>query len=129
MGKSTILNRLVPGAAARTAEISKALGSGRHTTTNATLHHLPPPFANGWIVDSPGMKEFGLAHLVPDAIAEAFVEVRPYLGQCRFRDCRHDMEPGCALLDAVARGVVAPHRLALMRTLIAESETARVTYR
>jgi len=129
MGKSTILNALVPGAAVRTAEISAALGSGRHTTTNATLHHLPPPFTGGSIVDSPGMKAFGLAHLAPDAIADAFVEVRPYLGHCRFRDCRHDAEPGCALQEAVARGAVAPHRLALMRRLIGESEAVRAPHR
>jgi ribosome biogenesis GTPase len=125
MGKSTILNALVPGAEVRTAEISAALGTGRHTTTNATLYHLPPPFTGGWVVDSPGMKEFGLAHVESDAIVTAFVEMRPYLGLCRFRDCRHDAEPGCALQEAVARGAVAPHRLALLRNLVAESEAAR----
>jgi ribosome biogenesis GTPase len=129
MGKSTILNALVPGAAARTAEISTALATGRHTTTNATLHVLPPSLGNAWIVDSPGMKEFGLAHIAPEAIAEAFVEMRPLLGHCRFRDCRHDTEPGCALQDAARRGAVAPHRLALMRTLIAASRAARAPHR
>lgn len=125
MGKSTILNALAPHAQARTAEISEALATGRHTTTHATLYTLPETIGGGWIVDSPGMKAFGLAHLDPEAIACAFHEFRPLLGHCRFRDCRHDREPGCALQAAVERGEAAPHRLVLMRTLVAESEAAR----
>jgi ribosome biogenesis GTPase len=125
MGKSTILNAVAPGAAAPTAEISDALLTGRHTTTHSTLYLLPAAVGDGWIVDSPGMKAFGLAHLEPGIIADAFVELRPFLGHCRFRNCRHDREPGCAVLDAVARGAVAPHRAALMRQLVAESEAAR----
>jgi ribosome biogenesis GTPase / thiamine phosphate phosphatase len=124
MGKSTILNAVAPGAAAETAEVSHALATGRHTTTNSTLHLLSS--ANGdWIVDSPGTKVFGVAHLAPEEIAAAFVELRPFIGQCRFRDCRHDTEPGCALRDAVLRGAAAPYRLGLMRTLIAASQAAR----
>ena len=73
------------------------------------------------IVDSPGMKAFGLAHLDPEALAHAFVEMRPYLGRCRFRDCRHDREPGCAVAAAVAAGEIAPHRLALLHTLLREA--------
>ena len=125
MGKSTILNAIAPGAAAKTAEISEALLTGRHTTTHSTLYPLPEALHDGWIVDSPGMKVFGLAHLAPDAIAHAFVDIRPLLGQCRFRDCRHDREPGCAVQEAVAAGRVAAHRLALLRSLIAESKAAR----
>lgn len=124
MGKSTILNAVVPDAKAPTAEVSAALGSGRHTTSQSTLHLLPVAGGGGWIVDSPGLKVFGLAHLSPDAIADAFVEIRPLLGHCRFRDCRHDAEPGCALQDAARRRDIAPHRLALMRALIAESLAA-----
>ena len=82
-----------------------------------------------WIVDSPGMKVFGLAHLAPDAIAHAFVELRPLLGQCRFRDCRHDREPGCAVSAAVASGRVAPYRVALLHALVAASTAARVPER
>jgi ribosome biogenesis GTPase len=125
MGKSTILNAVVPLAAARTAEISEALATGRHTTSHSTLHALPASSGDGWIVDSPGAKAFGLAHLAPAAIVDAFVELRPLAGQCRFRDCRHDREPGCAISEAVERGTVAGHRVALMHTLIAESEAAR----
>jgi len=125
MGKSTILNALAPGASARTADVSAALATGRHTTTATTLHPVDADPRHGWIVDSPGMTQFGLAHLAPDAIPEAFVELRPHLGHCRFRDCRHDREPGCAVRAAVERGEIAPHRVALMHTLVAESESVR----
>ena len=125
MGKSTILNAVSPGATARTAEISEALAAGRHTTTHSTLYPLPEALGDGWIVDSPGMKAFGLAHLAPDAITRAFVELRPLAGRCRFRDCRHDREPGCAVSEAVARGEIAPHRVALLSSLVAASEAAR----
>jgi ribosome biogenesis GTPase len=124
MGKSTILNAVTPEAAAKTAEISEALLTGRHTTTHSTLYPLPAALGDGWIVDSPGMKAFGLAHLPPGAIAHAFVDIRPFLGECRFRDCRHDREPGCAVRHAVDAGTIAPHRLALLLRLIAESEAA-----
>lgn len=125
MGKSTILNAILPGTAAKTAEISDALLTGRHTTTHSTLYPLPASMGGGWIVDSPGAKAFGLAHLAPEAIVDAFVELRPLIGRCRFRDCRHDREPGCAVSEAILRGAVAPHRVALMRALIADSEAAR----
>ena len=125
MGKSTILNAISPGASARTAAISEALAAGRHTTTHSTLYPLPQSLGDGWIVDSPGMKVFGLAHLAPEAITHAFVELRPLLGRCRFRDCRHDREPGCAVHEAVARGEVAPHRVALLRSLVTASAAAR----
>lgn len=125
MGKSTILNALAPDAGAKTADVSEALATGRHTTSNSTLHLLPGANADGWIVDSPGMKAFGLAHVAPDALAQAFVEIRPLLGQCRFRDCRHASEPGCAVRDAVAAGGIAAHRVALLQELVAASAAAR----
>jgi ribosome biogenesis GTPase len=123
MGKSTILNAVVPGANARTAEISEALSSGRHTTSQSTLYPLGTTIDAGWIVDSPGLKAFGLAHVAPDALAHAFVEVRPHIGLCRFRDCRHDHEPGCAVQEAAARGEIAPYRIALLQRLVRERET------
>ena len=125
MGKSTIVNALVPGTAARVADVSAALRTGRHTTTESSLHLLPGDSAGGWIVDSPGMTQFALAHLDPAAIPEAFVEVRPFLGHCRFRDCHHDREPDCAVRAAVERGQVAPHRLALLHALVAQSRSVR----
>jgi ribosome biogenesis GTPase len=125
MGKSTILNSLAPAAEAKTADVSSALGTGRHTTSHSTLHLLPAASGGGWIVDSPGMKAFGLAHVAPDALRHAFVDIRPFLGHCRFRDCRHASEPGCAVRDAVAAGHIAPHRLSLLRELVAASTAIR----
>jgi ribosome biogenesis GTPase len=125
MGKSTILNAIAPDAGAKTADISEALAGGRHTTSNSTLHRLPSGSGDGWIVDTPGLKAFGLAHVAPEAIARAFVELRPFLHRCRFRDCRHASEPGCVVQEAVANGYVAPHRLALLHELVAASAHAR----
>ncbi len=125
MGKSTILNALAPAAAARVGDISRALETGRHTTTESTLHLIPDDPAGGWIIDSPGMNAFSLAHAAPDELAAAFVEMRPLLGHCRFRDCRHDSEPDCVVRQAVRRGEIAPHRLALLHAMRAESERAR----
>ena len=125
MGKSTLINALLPGASAKIGDVSVALQTGRHTTTQTTLYRLD---ATSWIVDSPGMQEFGLAHLDADQIAHAFVELRPLLGRCRFRNCRHDVEPGCAVQDAVERGEVLPWRVELMRQLLAESERRTRTW-
>ena len=86
--------RWSPTHGAATREISAALDSGKHTTTHATLYHLD---ADSELIDSPGLQEFGLGHLDRQEIEHAFREFRPYLGQCRFRDCRHDREPDCAL--------------------------------
>lgn len=125
MGKSTILNAIVPDAAARVSDISAALAAGRHTTTSTALYPISIDPRDGWIIDAPGMKAFSLAHLEPDRLAEAFVEFRPFLGRCRFRDCRHVAEPGCALFEAVERGLVAAHRLALLQAMRAESDGVR----
>lgn len=99
MGKSTLVNALVPEAAAATREISTALDSGKHTTTHARLYELP---AGGRLIDSPGLQEFGLAHLTRGEIELGFAEFVPLLGNCRFRDCRHIDEPGCAIRSAIA---------------------------
>lgn len=123
MGKSALINALLPGAKARIGDVSDALQSGRHTTTSTALYRLPD--AEGWIVDSPGMKVFGLAHCAPDTIANAFVDLRAIIPQCRFRDCRHDREPDCAVQAAVAEGRVAAQRVALLQTLLREAEAAR----
>ena len=123
MGKSTLINALLPGTKARTGELSDALRSGRHTTTSATLYRLPGD--DGWIVDSPGMKVFGLAHCTQEAITGAFVDLRELVSHCRFRDCRHDREPDCAVRAAVAEGRVTPQRVALLQTLLRESAAAR----
>ena len=125
MGKSTIINALVPHAAARVAEVSAALGSGRHTTTHAELYHLD---AATHIVDSPGLQEFGLHHLSPEDAAHAFVEIRPWLGQCRFRNCRHLGEPDCAVASAAAQGMIDERRLASYRRLAGELAHKRASW-
>jgi ribosome biogenesis GTPase len=111
MGKSTITNALIPGAAAATREISTALDSGKHTTTHARLYRLPGG-DDGALIDSPGLQEFGLAHLSFGEIEHGFPEFRPLVAQCRFRDCRHRDEPDCAIKQAVAEGRIDPRRYA-----------------
>ena len=117
MGKSTIINGLLPASAVRTREVSDVLDSGKHTTTATHLYHLN---ANSHIIDSPGLQEFGLYHLSVEQIEQAFAEFRPYLGKCRFNNCRHLHEPDCALLNAVSAGKVSPARLAFYHELLQE---------
>jgi ribosome biogenesis GTPase len=119
MGKSTLINAIIPGAAAATREISTALDSGKHTTTHARLYRLD---ANSALIDSPGVQEFGLAHLERDDIEAAFPELRPHLGHCRFRDCRHDREPNCALQAVLAAGGIHPRRWTAFRALYAAAQ-------
>ena len=122
MGKSTLVNRLAPGAAVRVAEASIALDSGKHTTTGVRLHHLN---AGSHLIDSPGLQVFGLHHLSLAQTAQAFIEFRPWLGHCRFRDCTHRVEPGCAIDQACRDGKIAPSRLASYRTLVEEALRAK----
>lgn len=122
MGKSTIVNALVPEADAATREISRFLDSGRHTTTATRLYRLDGPAE---IVDSPGVQEFGLAHLSPAEIEHGFPELRPLAGQCRFSDCRHRTEPACAVRAAVDSGRVHPRRLELLHRILDAEEASR----
>jgi len=120
MGKSTIINALIPGTRAATSDVSAALDSGRHTTTHARLYHLD---AKSHLIDSPGMQEFGLHHLTERDIAGAFREFRPLNGRCRFHNCRHLVEPGCAISRAVEEGTVDMRRLDAYRKLAKEIES------
>lgn len=117
MGKSTIINQLLPEAQAKTREVSTVLDSGKHTTTAAHLYHLN---ATSRIIDSPGLQEFGLNHLSIEAIEQAFLEFRPFLGNCRFQDCRHLHEPDCALQAARQQGTISQSRLELFHQLFKE---------
>jgi ribosome biogenesis GTPase len=117
MGKSTLINALIPGANAATREISAALDSGKHTTTHARLYHLD---AASDLIDSPGLQEFGLRHLDLATLEAGFPEFQPLLGQCRFRDCHHDREPDCALRAAVESGAITARRFACYHELRAE---------
>jgi ribosome biogenesis GTPase / thiamine phosphate phosphatase len=114
MGKSTLINALVPGAQAATREISTALDSGKHTTTHATLYRVD---AESALIDSPGLQEFGLAHLTFGEIEWGFREFRPTLGQCRFHDCRHGAEPGCAVKALVDSGGIDRRRYEHFRAI------------
>ncbi|CAM8816779.1 ribosome small subunit-dependent GTPase A [Burkholderia pseudomallei] len=118
MGKSTLVNLLVPNAEAATREISAALNSGRHTTTFTRLYPLQD---GGALIDSPGFQEFGLYHLTEGRLERAFPEFRPLLAHCRFYNCHHLHEPGCAILEALADGRIAPTRHALYAQLVHEA--------
>lgn len=115
-GKSSLIDRLVPEAV-RVGAVSEASGHGRHTTSVARLYRLP---GEGALIDSPGVRAFGLGHLDPDTVAAGFVEFRPYLGRCRFRDCRHGDEPGCALRAAVEAGAIDGRRFQHYLRIVAE---------
>ena len=125
MGKSTLINALLPDAHIREGDISVALDSGKHTTTEATLYHLDH---DSHIIDSPGLQEFGLHHVPVEEIAPAFIEFRPYLGLCRFQNCRHLVEPGCALESALATGAISARRLQVYRALTQEKLRAPRLY-
>ncbi len=114
MGKSTLLNLLIPDARARTQEFSERLNAGKQTTTASRWFAFDGESA---VVDSAGFEEFGLTHLRFDQIAATFPEFGPSLGHCRFQDCRHLQEPGCAVRAALVDGSVAPERYEFYRSL------------
>ena len=116
MGKSTLINALIPDADRATAKISNTLDSGRHTTTHAQLYHLDK---NTHIIDSPGIQEFGLHHISNTDLVWGFIEFHPYIGRCKFSDCLHINEPNCALDRAVQENKIDPRRLGFYRKLIA----------
>ncbi len=118
MGKSSLINLLVPDADIAVREISEALDTGKHTTTFTRLYQLGN---DGSIIDSPGFQEFGLYHLSEGMLERAFREFKPYLGGCKFYNCRHLIEPSCAVLNAVKSGHVARMRHELYGQLLHES--------
>jgi len=121
MGKSSLINLLVPDADIAVREISAALDTGKHTTTFTRLYDLGTPGNPASIIDSPGFQEFGLYHLSEGMIERAFVEFKPYLGGCKFYNCRHLIEPQCAILTAVEEGKIARFRHTLYGQLLHES--------
>lgn len=117
MGKSTLTNALLGGEVARTGDISAALDSGRHTTTHARLYDLD---AESKLIDSPGLQEFGLRHLkVPDLLGY-FPDMRRLIGCCRFHNCTHRQEPGCAVKEAAETGCIRTGRLAFLQRITDE---------
>lgn len=117
VGKSSLINSLGPPEASRAVKgsISARSGLGQHTTTASRLYHLP---SGGDIIDSPGVREFGLWHLSATEVVQGFIEFRPYLGQCRYRDCKHDDDPDCALQQGVQSGQILGSRLASYHYII-----------
>ncbi|MCA3180924.1 MAG: ribosome small subunit-dependent GTPase A [Burkholderiales bacterium] len=119
MGKSTLVNLLVPGAALATQAISEALQSGRHTTTFTRAFDLE---GGGRLIDSPGFQVFGLAHLSTSELEHGMREFEPLLGRCRFHNCTHRHEPGCAIRAAVVSGGIDARRFALYTQLRDDAE-------
>ena len=118
MGKSSLINLLVPDADIAVREISAALDTGKHTTTFTRLYQTAADTA---IIDSPGFQEFGLYHLSEGMLERAFPEFAPLLGTCKYYNCHHLIEPNCAILAALAEGKILPYRHALYRQLLHES--------
>ena len=118
MGKSSLINLLVPDADIAVREISAALDTGKHTTTFTRLYMTSADTA---IIDSPGFQEFGLYHLSEGMLERAFPEFAPLLGTCKYYNCHHKIEPQCAILTALAAGTILPYRHALYLQLLHES--------
>lgn len=115
VGKSSLIATLLPGEELRVGALSENTRKGRHTTTTARLYHFP---SGGDLIDSPGIREFGLWHMSEEDVLYGFRELREMAGLCRFRDCRHEAEPGCALLDAVERGEVTEDRFISYKRIV-----------
>ena len=119
MGKSTLINLLVPNAAAQVGEVSRALNTGRHTTTSSTWYWLDEA-RSGALIDSPGFQEFGLRQIAPEQLATLMPDYAAALGHCRFHNCSHRHEPGCGVREAMARGEISPSRQRIYEALYEE---------
>ena len=107
VGKSSLLNKLSSGKLADVAPLSESWDRGTHTTTTSSLYHMP-----GFdLIDSPGIREFGLGHIDEQQVFEGFIEFRPFAGSCKFRDCSHRQEPGCAIQAALEAGQIGVERV------------------
>jgi ribosome biogenesis GTPase / thiamine phosphate phosphatase len=114
VGKSSLINALLPDLELETGRLSSATGLGRHTTSTATLYKLP---LGGELIDSPGVRSFRLVDLTREEMEQGFPEFRAHIGQCRFHNCTHDHEPDCAIRAAVEAGKINPERLANFQRL------------
>ncbi len=128
VGKSTLVNRLVPEARAQTGEISRALNSGKHTTTSTTWYWVDPARTTA-LIDSPGFQEFGLNHIEPMQLAQLMPDLNATLGECRFYNCTHLHEPGCAVVAHVQNGdaplAISENRYRIYRELFEELSNKR----
>ncbi len=119
VGKSSLINALLPDVAQKVHQLSVGSKLGQHTTTTACWFDLP---GGGALIDSPGIREFGVWHMDRDQLLSGFIEFQPFLGQCRFRNCSHAHEPGCALCLASEEGHIQPRRLASFQRLATNLE-------
>ena len=125
VGKSSLINQVLPDADELTGDISDNSGLGQHTTTAAKLLHLP---AGGDLIDSPGVREFGLWHIPTERITWGFIEFRDYLGGCKFRDCKHLNDPGCLLREAVEEGKISAERFDSYHRILTTMEEQRPSH-
>jgi ribosome biogenesis GTPase len=135
VGKSTLINKLVPGANLRTAEISDAHQAGQHTTTFSEMIDLSPTFSEGekagmsggrgWLIDTPGIKGFGTFDMDPEEISGYFREIFEFSHQCRFNNCTHTHEPGCAVLKAVDDHYIAQSRYQSYLSMLGDKDENR----
>ncbi len=122
VGKSTLINALVPGAQLRTAEISDAHDAGMHTTTFSEMLQLP---GGGYLIDTPGIRGFGTFDMEPEEITSYFKEIFRYSHDCRFSNCTHTHEPGCAVLDAVEHHYIAVSRYQSYLSMLEDKDESK----
>ncbi|MGJ8680267.1 small ribosomal subunit biogenesis GTPase RsgA [Paraglaciecola sp.] len=125
VGKSSLINVLLPDADEVIGDISDNSGLGQHTTTTAKLLHFP---AGGDLIDSPGVREFALWHLPTERLTNGFIEFRDYLGGCKFRDCKHQNDPGCVLKEAVEKGKVSQQRYQSYHKILSNMDELRPSH-
>lgn len=126
VGKSTLVNSLMPELGLLTKVVSDNSGLGQHTTTVARLYHFND---GGDLIDSPGIREFGLWHLTPEQVCQGFIEFSDFLGYCKFRDCKHQTDPGCALIAATEEKKIHPERLASFQRILGSLGDNKLTSR
>ncbi len=117
VGKSSLINQLLPELNIRVGELSEASGEGTHTTTSSTLYHLP---CGGNLIDSPGVRDFGLWNISEDDILHGFIELREDIGHCKFSNCSHQQEPGCAIQQALSEGKISQQRFSNYQKILHE---------
>lgn len=122
VGKSTLLNRLIPNATQATQEVSKFSSKGVHTTTFAEMFPLGE---DGYFIDTPGIKEFGILDIEDQELSHYFVELRKYLGQCKYNNCKHINEPGCKVLEVLEQGYIHPYRYENYLKIMSEEDSHR----
>lgn len=119
VGKSSMINRLIPDQELRVGALSENVLKGKHTTTTTEVFRRPD---GGLIIDSPGIREFGLQHLAPEDVAPGFKEFRPFIDLCKYRDCRHLVEQGCAVLSALEQGAISRERYESFVNIVSDIE-------